>query len=337
METSDRPLVSAVVITRDRPAKLEDALASLREQTYPNLELVVVDGSTGSVESLVRRRVGDLPVTYLRDDGEGPGAARNLGIRAATGEYVAFLDDDDRWLPEKIERQTEAFAREVGAVYTGQFTVRDGERVGGRTPSLSGWITEELLRGAACAPTSTVMVRRAVIDEAGGFDEELPIWEDREWYVRLSRHGTFRPVPEPLVRRGFGEYDQLTDDYEAARDVAYPRFLETHRELAAEYGPSCERALVASLSLKLAAIGLATDRYAEARRDLLRSLRYDPRQRRTWLYLALSFGGRPARDAVRRLRGTYESLAGRTSSRTEAASGSGAGAGRTDDDRDPSR
>ncbi|SMO53780.1 glycosyltransferase family 2 protein [Halorubrum cibi] len=308
MGTPDRPLVSAVLITRDRPTKLAGALVSLREQTYPNLELVVVDGSEEPVEPLVSRRSGDLPVTYRRDDGEGPGAARNLGIRAATGEYVAFLDDDDRWLPEKVERQIETFTPEVGTVYTGQFAVRDGERVGGRTPSLSGWITEDLLRGAACAPTSTVMVRRAVIDEAGEFDEGLPLWEDREWYVRLSRHGTFRPVPEALVRRGFGEYDQLTDDYEAARDVAYPRFLETHRELAAEYGPSCERALVASLSLKLGAVGLETDRYAEARRHLLRSLRYDPRRRRTWLYLALSFGGRPARDGVRRIRRTYGSV-----------------------------
>ncbi|WP_321168864.1 glycosyltransferase family A protein [Halorubrum sp. CBA1125] len=273
--------------------------------------MVVVDGSRDPVESLVRRCAGDVPVTYRRDDGEGPGAARNLGIRAATGEYVAFLDDDDRWLPEKVERQVASFDPGVVAVYTGQFAVRDGERVGGRTPSLSGHVTENLLRGEACAPTSTIMVRRSAIDAAGDFDEELPIWEDREWYVRLSEHGTFRPVPDALVRRGFGEYDQLTDDFEAARDVAYPRFLEAHRELAAEYGPACERALVASLSRTLGATAMENGRYGEARRWLLRSLRHDPRQRRTWLYLAVSVGGGPARRGVRRLRRTYESLASR--------------------------
>jgi glycosyltransferase involved in cell wall biosynthesis len=311
METPDRPLVSAVVITRDRPAKLEGALASLREQTYPNLELVVVDGSEPPVESLVRRHAGDLPVTYRRDDGEGPGAARNVGIGAASGEFVAFLDDDDRWLPEKVERQVAAFGPGIVAVYTGQFAVRDGERVGGRTPALSGDVTEALLRGAACGPTSTVMVRRAAIDDAGGFDEALPIWEDREWYVRLSEHGLFRPVREELVRRGFGEYDQLTDDFEAARDVAYPRFVETHRGLAAEYGPECERALVASLSRTLGATAIENGRYGEARRWLARSLRHEPARGRTWLYLALSLGGRPARNGVRRLRRAYESLADR--------------------------
>lgn len=311
MDTPEQPPVSAVLITRDRPAKLEDALASLREQTYSNLEVVVVDGSEESVEPLVRRRAGDLPVTYRRDDGEGPGAARNLGIRAATGEYVAFLDDDDAWLPEKVERQVAAFEPETAVVYTGQFAVRDGERVGGRTPSLSGWVTEDLLRGEACAPTSTVMVRRAAIGDAGGFDEGFPIWEDREWYVRLSEHGTFRPVREALVRRGFGDYDQLTDDFEAARDVAYPRFLDAHRERAAAFGPSCERALVASLSLTLGATAMEAGRYGEARRLLWRSLRHDPRRRRTWLYLAVSIGGRPAREAVRRLRRAYESLAAR--------------------------
>lgn len=311
METPERPLVSTILITRDRQAKLETALAGLREQTYPNLELVVVDGSREPVESLVRRCAGDVPVTYRRDDSEGPGAARNVGIRAATGEYVAFLDDDDRWLPEKTERQVEAFTSEVGTVYTGQFTVRDGERVGGRTPSLSGWVTEELLKGSACSPTSTVMVRRTLIDEAGGFDERLPVWEDRELYVRLSQYGTFQPVPEQLVQRGFGDYNQLTDNFEAVRDVAYPRFLEKHRELAAEYGPSCERALVASLSLMAAANGIAAGEYGEARRFLLRSLRHDPFQRRTWLYLLLSLGGQPVHGVARRLQRIHHALTDR--------------------------
>ena len=311
METPDRPLVSAIVITRDRPAKLEDAIASVRAQTYPNIELVVVDGSSESVESLVRRRAGDRPVTYRRDEGDGPGAARNVGIRAADGEYVAFLDDDDRWLPEKIERQVSAFEPGVVAVYTGQFAVRDGERVGGRTPSLSGDVTEALLRGVACVPTSAFMVRRATIDDAGAFDEGLPIWEDREWYVRLSEHGEFRPVPHELVQRGLGEYDQLTDDFEAARDVAYPRFLDAHRASAAEYGADCERMFVASLSRRLGATALENGRYGEARRWLARSLRHDPGRRQTWVYLLVALGGAPAWRGVRGLRRAYELLASR--------------------------
>jgi len=309
MDASARPLVSAVLITRDRPEQLRAAVDSVREQTYPNLELVVVDGSRDSAAALVRRHAGDRPVTYRRDDGGGPGAARNLGIRATTGEYVAFLDDDDRWLPEKIERQVAAFAPDVATVYTGQLTVRDGERVGGRTPSLSGWLTERLLRGAPLCPTSTVMVRRDVIDAAGGFDETLPVWEDREWYLRLSQHGTFRPVAAELVRRGFGDYEQLTDDFDAARDVAYPRFLEKHRGLAARYGPDCERALVASLSLRLAALGIEAGRYGEARRLLVRSLRHDPLRWRTWLYLSVSLGGRPVHTFGRRLRRLGHTLA----------------------------
>ncbi|TKX71527.1 glycosyltransferase family A protein [Halorubrum sp. SP9] len=333
METRDRPLVSAVVITRDRPAKLADALASVRAQTYPNLELVVVDGSDEPVESLVRRRAGDRPVTYRRDDGEGPGAARNIGIRAASGEYVAFLDDDDRWLPEKAERQVAAFEPGVAVVYTGQFAVRDGERVGGRSPSLSGDVTEALLRGVPCAPTSTVMVRRATIDDAGAFDEGLPIWEDREWYVRLSEHGEFRPVPEKLVQRGIGEYDQLTDDFEAARDVAYPRFLDAHRERAAEYGAGCERMLVASLSRKLGATAMENGLYGEARRWLARSLRHEPGRRRTWVYLLVSLGGAPAWRGVRRLRRTYRSLTSRgTTTQSPDSCGTRGGPDRTQED-----
>ena len=309
MDVPERPLVSTVLITRDRPDRLRVAVDSLREQTYPNLELVVVDGSEDSVESLVRRRAGDVPVTYLRDDGGGPGAARNVGINAATGEYVAFLDDDDRWLPEKTARQVETFAPGVGTVYTGQFVVRNGQRVGGRTPSLSGWVTEDLLRGEALCPTSTIMVRRTMIEQAGDFDETLPVWEDREWYVRLSKYGTFRPVTAELVRRGFGDYEQLTDDFVAARDVAYPRFVEKHRTLAARYGLACERALVASLSLKLAAIGVGAGRYGEARQFVLRSLRHDPFRLRSWLYLVVSLGIHPAHTLASRLRRIRRALA----------------------------
>jgi glycosyltransferase involved in cell wall biosynthesis len=302
MERTDgQPLVSVVLITRDRPVAFRGALDSALEQTYGNLEVVVVDGSEESVESTARERVrGEYPLRYLRDDGGGPSAARNAGVREATGEFVAFLDDDDRWAPGKTRRQVEAFKHGVGTVFTGQATVRNGRRLGGRTPRLSGRVTEALLRGQPCCPTSTVMVRRDVVDRAGGFDEELPIWEDREWYVRLSRHGEVRSVPAPLVRRSLDGDDHLGADFRAARDVAYPRFLRKHRSLAVEHG--CERAFVASLSRRLAAVAIRSDHYRQARQYLFRALKNDPVHRGTWLYLTLSLGGEPLYGAAQRLK-----------------------------------
>jgi glycosyltransferase involved in cell wall biosynthesis len=306
---ADRPLVSVVLITRDRPALFQDALASVLDQTYERLEIVIVDGSEASVEPIARRRTDDQHrVRYRRDQGDGPGAARNIGLRAATGRFVAFLDDDDRWLPDKLQRQVAAFDPAAGTVLTGQTTVRDGEDIGGRTPSLSGWVTEDLLRGAPGCPTSSVMVRQEVVEQAGDFDEELPIWEDREWYVRLSKHGQFRSVPARLVRRGIHDHEHLTDDYQAARDVAYPRFLRKHRSLAAECGPSCERAFVASLSVMVGAMAIKTGHAEDARRWLFRALRNDPVRRQAWLYLLLSMGGRPARGAVGHLRRARDTL-----------------------------
>lgn len=300
---ADRPLVSVVLITRDRPVLFQDALASVVEQTYEPLEVVIVDGSEASVEPIARRRTGDQHrVCYRRDQGDGPGAARNIGLSAADGRFVAFLDDDDRWLPDKLQRQVAAFDPAVGTVMTGQTTIRDGDVIGGRTPSLSGRVTEELLRGAPGCPTSSVMVRQDTVEQAGDFDTELPIWEDREWYLRLSEHGQFRSVPARLVQRGIGDHEHLTDDYQAARDVAYPRLLGKHRPLAAEYGPSCERAFVASLSELLGAMAIATGHARDARRWLFRALRNDPVRRRTWLYLLLSVGGRPARGVAGYLR-----------------------------------
>lgn len=310
-EDGERPLVSAVLITYDRPEMFRAALDSVLDQTYPNLEVVVVDGSEPPVESILRRRVdGALPARYRRDDGEGAAAARNVGIRAATGEYVAFLDDDDRWLPEKIERQVEAFGPDVGTVYTGQRIVTDGESVGGRTPTLGGDVTERLLRGVACCPTSTVMVRRDTIDRAGLFDVRFSIWEDREWYVRLSEYGEFAPVPEPLVLRRRGTYGQLTDDFAHARDVAYPLFLDKHRSLAADHG--CERQLIASLSRMLGAVGLEAGCHRAATRSLFRALRHDPYAPATYLYLLLALGGSPVYDTAQRVKQEWHRKRGPT-------------------------
>lgn len=312
-EGSEQPLVSAILITYDRPGMFEAALDSVLDQTYSNLEVVVVDGSEPPVESRLRRRVdGAFPIRYRRDDGEGAAAARNVGIRAATGEYLAFLDDDDRWLPEKIERQVDAFRPGVGTVYTGQRIVSDGERVGGRMPTLAGDVTEQLLRGVACCPTSTVTVRSDVVDRAGPFDERFSIWEDREWYVRLSRRGEFASVPEALVLRRRGAYGQLTDDFEHAREVAYPLFLAKHRPLAAEYGPGCERQLIASLSRMLAAVGLEAGRYRAASRYLFRALRHDPRAPATYLYLLLALGGSPVHRAAQRCKRAWHRTFGPT-------------------------
>lgn len=303
---ADEPLVSVVVPTygRDRD-HLRDAVESVVAQTHDRVELVVVDDSAEGVRGTVTDVAGDLRVTLCRDgDHDGAGAARNTGIEAAAGPLIAFLDDDDAWDPGKLARQVAAMRADlgVGLVVTGQRYIRDGEVVGRRSPETDGDATEALLRGARLCPFSAAMVRADVVADAGVIDESLPVWEDFEWYLRLSRHCRVAAIDEPLVRRRVGDHEQLTDDVDALRYRAYPRVLEKHRSLAADFGPACERRFRATLACGVAGSAVGRGHGALARRFAWRAVRADPTYLRGYLLLSVALGGRPAYELASRVR-----------------------------------
>jgi len=308
---ADGPLVSAIVPTYGRrPELFRAAVESIRTQTYGNIELVVVDDSPEGVSAwLEDDTAGFRDVVRVRaGDHDGAAAARNTGIRASAGAFVAFLDDDDRWLETKIERQLSAFEDEsVGLVCTGQRHTTEGTTTDMSVPTVSGDVTEALLSGAMLGPTSTAMVRIAVIEEHGEyFDEQLTCWEDKEWYLRLSRHCRFEPVLEPLVIRRSGNYEQLSDasDFEYLESSTRPHLLEKHRDLAASFGPRCERKFVATTARLLASAALNAGHYRAARRYSLETLRHNPRSVRGIAYLLASIGGPITYRPLRALRRT---------------------------------
>ncbi len=303
--STDAPLVSVVLPTYDRPDRLRRALESVAAQTYPKIELVVVDDCSPTPLEPVVERV-DLDalqrVTYLRnEENRGGSATRNRGVRTATGEYVAFLDDDDEWKPTKLARQMETFEAsddDVGLVYVGTELRRDGRPVNTVVHTLGGWVTEALLRGASISEYSGVMVRADVFDTVGFPDERFPSWQDREWFVRLSTECAFAACEEPLVVRHLEGDDRVTKNYATKRDVTYPLFVETFRPLAAEYG--VERAFEAAMAGKMGRTAVQHGHYADARRFLLRSLRLDPRDVEGYLFLATALGGRYTYAPARR-------------------------------------
>jgi glycosyltransferase involved in cell wall biosynthesis len=310
-ELDPDPLVSVVLPTYDRPAELVRAVASVAAQTYPAVELVVVDDcSPTPAEAVVGDAVaagdlalGDLRVTHVRHGtNRGANAARNAGVRAAAGSIVAFLDDDDEWHPEKLARQVAAFAAagpDVGVVYTGMRFVRpDGTT--DVCPTVRGDVTRDLLVGRSLSQFSAVAVRRSAIDAAGLPDERFPSWQDREWYLRLSTTCAFEAIPEPLCVRRLDADDRISDDYPRKRDASYPLLVETHRSLAREYG--LEGAFLAATAESLGKSALQRGYYADARRHLLRAFRHDPvRSPRFYAFLLSALGGRPAYLAIRRV------------------------------------
>lgn len=306
------PLVSVILPTYNRPEFLPEAVKSVADQTYKNIELIVVDDHSPqpSREAIDETITSDLDFRYIRHDiNKGANEARKTGIRASTGELLAFLDDDDVWKKSKIEQQVEGFrkgANDLGVVYTGQqYVNREGRITYLHIPDLNGTVTKQMLRGEPVGNFSSIMVRRDFLDEVGMPDGRLPSWQDREWLLRLSRHCTFEPVREPLVVRRFVADEQISDNYEAKRDVSYPLFLEKHRSLARKYGCDCENQFVAQLTQRLAKRGIKTGHYREAAKYLLRSLRFKPFDVQTYLLLFVCLGGPFAFTFVRRFSRYY--------------------------------
>jgi GT2 family glycosyltransferase len=198
----DEGLVSVIVPTHNRGLLLEEAIRSVLAQTYPHREIIVVDdGSTDDTRSRVQKYVPS--VRYIYQPNQGAAAARNTGIAHGRGEYVAFLDDDDLWLPRKLELQAKLLVENprVGLVYTWRFLTDLEGRVLPQIqrPMHRGNVLGELLLACFVVP-SVVMVRREWLDRIGLFDTGLRTGEDWDLWLRLAIAGCrFEVVPEVLV------------------------------------------------------------------------------------------------------------------------------------------
>lgn len=300
MALNTDPLVSAVVPTYGRPKYLVEAIESVVAQTYDPLELIVVDDcSPDPIEprlSAVDMSGLERVVVHRHDENRGANAARNTALNEATGKFVAFLDDDDYWRPEKVARQVATFraaADETGVVYTGlEFVDEAGTTFDTSTRTLHGDVTRALLCGASIGSFTRLMIRTKHLDAVGGLDEALPGWQDRDLNLRLSTRCRFEPVQAPLAVHRRGTHDQIGDDYEGKRDRAYPRFVEKHRSLAAEYGPRVERRFLAAQTVALANAALINGHTRAARQHLFEAIRYDPTYWYAYACLTLTSGDR---------------------------------------------
>ncbi|AEH36966.1 glycosyltransferase family 2 protein [Halopiger xanaduensis] len=300
------PLVSVIVPTYNRPERLVRSLESIAEQTYDELEIVVVDdcSETPASEAIEPLR-DEFPyelVVIRHDENRGANAARNTGIREASGEFLAFLDDDDEWAPSKVRRQVAAFRRapeDVGLVYTAlQLVDDDGEEIRTTDASVSGDVTRTLLCRNAIGSFSCVMVRNAAVDDAGLLDEEFPSWQDLDWYIRISEEWRVEAIPEPLVTNHAGSHDRITDDLESLIQETYPRFLWKHRPRAASYGRFFERKMRAWAAFRVGAwYALPAGQYETAQRFVRRAIALYPLEPQFFLYAALAAGGEPANSA----------------------------------------
>ena len=197
-------LVSVVVPAYNCVLYLQQAIESIRAQTYRPIEIIVVDdGSTDDTPNLIKT-LGD-DIIYIRQPNGGPAKARNKGINAATGEFIAFLDADDVWLPSKLQKQIDYLVthREAALVYSLMSNFIDGQKAGVEIfpqKAISGLIFDELLRDTII-PLPSVVVRTEIARTVGAFDESLLTAEDTNFYLKVAYGHHIGVIPEVLLLR----------------------------------------------------------------------------------------------------------------------------------------
>ena len=206
------PLVSVIIPTYNRADLVRQALASVKAQTYRDFEIVVVDD--GGTDDTYEVLSADRELRLRRHPSRrGVSASRNTGIAAARGEWLAFLDSDDLWLPDKLARQISSLegAPELLICQTDETWVRRGVRV--NKPAghrkVAGQIFLPSLSRCMISP-SAVMLHRRLFEDHGAFDETLPAAEDYDLWLRLTWRYEVGLVDEPLVIKRGGHPDQLS-------------------------------------------------------------------------------------------------------------------------------
>ncbi|MCH5262966.1 MAG: glycosyltransferase family 2 protein [Lachnospiraceae bacterium] len=208
MSAQSEEKVSVVIPTYNREATIGASIQSVLNQTWQNLEIIIVDdGSTDSTRQVVEAFADDRIRYICQEQNGGASHARNTGIRLAECEFVAFLDSDDEWLPEKLEKQMEAMVKaseDVGLVYCRMRVLR-GDRDPVICPPLS--MEQERLEGNLLTQlavqnvigTPTILARKKCLEQVAGFDENLRCLEDWDMVCRIAEHWTIGFVDEILV------------------------------------------------------------------------------------------------------------------------------------------
>ena len=214
------PTVSVIIPTFNRAWCVAKAIESVLNQDYPgNVELIVVDdGSTDRTQPLLQS-FGDR-ISVLQQPNKGVSSARNMGIKKSSGAFIALLDSDDLWLPEKLSCQIDFFHAHPEAMIcqTEEIWIRNGKRVNPKRKHKkpSGMIFEPSLHLCLVSP-SAVMMRRSFFDIKGVFDESLPACEDYDLWLRTAVDMPIYLIDTPCIIKQGGHDDQLSSHHSLDR------------------------------------------------------------------------------------------------------------------------
>lgn len=204
--------LSVIIPTYNRAHVLPRAVNSVLGQEFSDsMELIIVDdGSDDETAQLIAERYPDI--RYVYQENNGVSAARNHGIKLAQGEWIALLDSDDEWLPNKLNQQfTECEKTALKVCHTEEIWIRNGVRVNqmNKHQKRGGWIYPHCLPLCAMSPSS-IIIHNSVFDEVGVFDERLPACEDYDLWLRISSQYEVAYVEQACIKKFGGHEDQLS-------------------------------------------------------------------------------------------------------------------------------
>ncbi len=285
------PKVSIIIPTYNRAWLLRKAIFSVLNQTYRDFEIIVVDDASTDNTIDAINALNSKKIKYIRHDvNKGEAGARNTGILNTNGQYIAFLDDDDEWLPKKLELQVDKFEnspQKVGLIYTGiiRYYYKENKliRKTQTIPLHKGDVYHALIKGNIIGTPSCVLIRRKCMEKIGLFDFAIAYGLDYDYWIRISKHFDFKYLAEPLVKYRVHE-NRLSNNIELRAQGA--------RDLAKKYGKQIIannywRSIYFPLGIELCNKGEMT----EGIKALLRSIRYYPTRKISYFYFGISLLG----------------------------------------------
>ncbi len=291
MNITTIPNVSVIIPAYNGARFLPEAIESVLAQTYKDYEIIVVDdGSTDNTKEILKPYFDKIK--YIHQQNQGAATARNTGIRHSQGEYIAFLDADDVWLPEKLHTQVYYLDNnpEVAMVYSRSFTISgDGELISKKSSYKdfpSGEIFNILFLHSFFIYTSTVVVRRRILDTVGLFDESLITSEDRDLWLRIAREFKVSGITKYLCK-----YRNTDGSLSKNKEIPFNekrRVIEKNYELSKDLGrpiaPALYKKALARLFFRTGKWHLSRGERKEALENFSQSLKYMPFKLRTLRY-----------------------------------------------------
>jgi glycosyltransferase involved in cell wall biosynthesis len=284
--------VSIIIPTRNRSNMLLSAINSVMLQSYQNYEILVVDDCSTDDTRKVVQAMQNGKIKYISHDFQkGEAGSRNTGIKNATGEFIAFLDDDDEWLPDKLKLQLELFEKRekyIGAVYTGYWfvNIKNNEILFQNIPEKKGFIYNELLLDNVIGTPSTVLLRKQVIQEIGLFDESLPYYVDYDLFIRISKYYQFEYIKTPLVK--YHVHDNMLSRNPHILLKGIEKF---RRKYSKKRGGNLSNIFIGKAYLKIGNILCNNNHLQLGRKAFCKSIQHNPYQYRTYYYLFSSMLG----------------------------------------------